>query len=53
MSDLIHEGQVVQTVSADWQTQSRGTNSNEYDIYVSCMQGSGEYIKTYDEWLNS
>ncbi len=24
-----------------------------YEIYVDCMQGSGEYIKTYDEWLNS
>lgn len=40
-------------VSENWQTQTRGTNESEYDIYVSCMQGTGEYIKTYDEWLNS
>ena len=36
-----------------WQTQTRGTNSNEYDIYVACMEGTGEYIKTYEEWLAS
>lgn len=24
-----------------------------YEIYVACMEGSGEYIKTFDEWLNS
>ena len=36
-----------------WQTQVRGSNDNEYEIYVSCMKGSGEYIKTYQEWLNS
>lgn len=53
MSELTHEGQVIQTTSADWQTQARGTNSNEYDIYVSCMEGSGEYIKTFDEWMGS
>lgn len=26
---------------------------DKYDIYVECMKGSGEYIKTFDEWLNS
>lgn len=26
---------------------------DRYDIYVSCMEGTGEYIKTFDEWLNS
>lgn len=24
-----------------------------YQIYVNMMQGSGEYVKTYDEWLDS
>ena len=36
-----------------WQTQVRGSNDNEYEIYVSCMKGSGERIKTYQEWLDS
>ena len=24
-----------------------------YQIYVSCMKGSGEYVKTFQEWLDS
>ncbi len=36
-----------------WQTQTRGTNSNEYQIYVSCAESMGWIIKTYDEWLSS
>ena len=35
-----------------WQTQVRGSNSNEYEIYVSCMKGEA-HIKTYQEWLDS
>jgi hypothetical protein len=23
-----------------------------YEIYVSCMKGTGQYIKSFDEWLN-
>ena len=30
-----------------------GNLQDRYEIYVSCMEGSGEYIKTFDEWLNS
>jgi hypothetical protein len=30
-----------------------GALEDRYEIYVSCMKGSGEYIKTFDEWLNS
>jgi len=26
---------------------------DRYNIYVSCMKGSGEYIKTFDEWMES
>lgn len=43
-----------------WQTQNRGTNDQEYQIYLSCAddgQGrditTGRPLKTYDEWLNS
>jgi hypothetical protein len=28
-----------------------GTLRDEYDIYVACLEGTGEYIKTFDEWL--
>ena len=30
-----------------------GSLQDRYDIYVSCMQDIGEYIKSFDEWLNS
>jgi len=44
-----------------WQTQARGTNDDEYQIYLACAddgQGgddtnNGLPLKTYDEWLNS
>jgi hypothetical protein len=26
---------------------------DRYDIYVACMEGSGEYIKTFEEWASS
>ena len=42
-----------------WQTKSRGTNEDEYQIYCDCVDnGEGidittnEPIKTYEEWLN-
>jgi len=25
----------------------------EYEIYCACMEGTGEYILSFDEWLNS
>lgn len=45
----------------DWQTQQRGTNDEEYQIYLSCADNGkggditrgGKPLKTYDEWLNS
>lgn len=43
-----------------WQTQARGSNDNEYQIYLDCAGDSkgvdictGLKLKTYDEWLNS
>ena len=43
-----------------WQTQARGSNDSEYQIYLSCANDgsgndfiSGKPLKTYDEWLNS
>lgn len=61
MSSLKHQGQTVQTVKDGWQTQARGSNSNEYQIYLSFAndgQGgdvtrNGAPLKTYDEWLKS
>jgi len=34
-------------------TQGGPLMKERYEIYVSCMEGSGEYIKTFDEWINS
>jgi len=32
---------------------SQGTLEDRYEIYVACMENSGEYVLTFDEWLNS
>jgi len=46
---------------ADWQTQARGTNDDEYQIYLACADDGkggditrgGAPLKTYDEWIAS
>jgi hypothetical protein len=38
---------------ADWQTQQRGTNDQEYQIYVANAEALGWTVKTYEEWLAS
>lgn len=46
---------------ADWQTQNRGTNDQEYQIYLACADDgrggditrNGAPLKTYDEWMES
>lgn len=45
----------------DWQTKARGSNCEEYQIYLSFADDGkggditrgGKPLKTYDEWLNS
>ena len=44
----------------DFQTQQRGSDDAEYQIYLACADNgkgiditTGEPLKTYDEWLNS
>ena len=47
--------------NAFWQTQYRGTNYDEYQIYLSCaddgnggdITNDGKPLKTYAEWLAS
>ena len=46
--------------NTDWQTQARGDNDSEYQIYLACANDgdgfdftTGKPLKTYDEWLNS
>ncbi len=46
--------------NANWQTQQRGTNDSEYQIYLGCCDDgegnditTGKPLKTYDEWLAS
>ena len=60
MTILVHEGVAVSQITTDWQTQARGTNNQEYQIYLSCADNgrgidftTGRPLKTYDEWLNS
>jgi hypothetical protein len=45
----------------DWQTQTRGTNDQEYQIYLVCadngkggdITNEGRPLKTYAEWMAS
>jgi hypothetical protein len=47
--------------NADWQTQQRGTNDAEYQIYLAFADNGkggditrdGAPLKTYEEWLQS
>lgn len=33
--------------------QYQGSMRDRYDIYVSCVEGTGQPVKTFDEWMNS
>ena len=37
----------------DSSAEAMQDRQDRYNIYVSCMKGSGEYIKTFDEWMES
>ena len=47
--------------SLTWQTQARGSNDNEYQIYLALANDgkggditrNGAPLKTYEEWINS
>ena len=46
----------IECSSQSWVGVSRnmsGTLEDRYAIYVDCMKDSGEYIKTFDEWLET
>lgn len=48
-------------VNETWQTKARGTNDQEYQIYLACADDgkggditrNGAPLKTYEEWINS
>jgi len=41
------------TPNANWQTQNRGSNCAEYQIYAAAAESLGWRVKTYEEWLNA
>lgn len=49
------------TPNANWQTQQRGSNDQEYQIYLTFANDgkggditrNGAPLKTYEEWINS
>jgi hypothetical protein len=50
----------MQIIQSDtWQTQTRGSNDAEYQIYLACADDgkggditrNGQPLFTYDEWL--
>lgn len=38
---------------ADWQTRSRGSDEQEYEIYKAAAESLGWPIKSFEEWLRS
>jgi hypothetical protein len=48
-------------VNAEWQTQARGSNDAEYQIYLACADNgkggditrNGAPLKSYDDWMAS
>lgn len=52
---------LIPVMSCDGQTQARGTNDQEYQIYLACADDGkggditrgGAPLMTYEEWLNS
>lgn len=46
--------------ASDWQTQIRGTNAQEFAIFLSCADDGkgndrthpGQPLPTFDEWMN-
>ena len=60
MSTLTYNGKAIQEVRDNFQTKLRGSDNEEYQIYLACADNghgtdvtTGEPLKTYDEWLNS
>ena len=62
MVDGLTSGNIMELNTLDtWQTQARGTNDTEYQIYLSFaddgkggdITNNGKPLKTYDEWLAS
>ncbi|MEO2054720.1 MAG: hypothetical protein ABGX83_05415 [Nitrospira sp.] len=41
------------TREEDCQTKYRGTNDDEYQIYVASAEALGWDVKSYDDWLGS
>ena len=59
-SYLRHKETKVFEMDTFWKTQARGTNDQEYQIYLSCANDgkgidftTGNKLKTYDEWVSS
>jgi len=60
MSQLKHEGRVIQEERDGFQTRTRGSNSQEYELYLDLADDgkgndftTGKPLKTYEEWLES
>lgn len=61
MSTLHHNNQPVQEVRDNWRTRARGTNEQEYLLYLSIANDGkggditrpGQPLKSFDEWLAS
>jgi hypothetical protein len=39
--------------NSNWQTPVRGTNEQEYEIYVENATALGWIVKSYEEWMAS
>lgn len=53
MKDLWIDKTEQLEIMETWQTKCRGSNEDEYQIYLFNAQALGWKIKSYEEWLNS
>ncbi len=50
MNDSISE---VWHIDNEQEYINRGSLDDRYQIYLACVEGTGQPVKTYDEWLDS
>jgi hypothetical protein len=60
MSELSHDGNIIQTVRETWQTRTRGSDYSEWEIYTTFADDgngidftTGLPLKSFDEWMAS
>ena len=51
--NLIEEGITMDGYNNEQEYLERGSLDDRYQIYLGCLEGTGQPVKDYDEWLQS